>query len=528
MAGEILAPMTTLEGANKGVLEYSRAGDGNEIGKIFPAYDSKTINSVVEKMKFFAKPEVNIGILRAYNVYLDCVSPLDLTSSKDVEFQVPAHTSHFIDMGKMELIMKVQIKKKTPDNTLGNDFKQGPGDRSIETQFEDVKFPASFTAEPNSESQNESDRSAAEFVVPIDCFFQTQWSNLILKLNNEVITSTSQDFGYQSYMEILLRTEEAAMENLTHKWLFTKDSGRKRKTDVHPYRSENRGAVMRSRRVRSRNMVQLGGRIFTDFFKNPELLLLNGVAINLRLTPAEDKFRFNVFPESLNTQFEYKIHSIQLKIPYVTLNEDSLRGCANILNDTPVYYKYVRNDFKYVPLTQGIREIKLPDLFDKRIPIDLVLAMVDAERHYGNFQLDPFFFNRNNVEQVAFYLDNVSIPELPIEFGDSRESVLVENEENFNSDEWAYQALSSLHAVAGTKFNGFNQYTYNDGNFLICLQTDPTVKSTVDLWPVPKIGNTSLYIRFREPIEKQQHLLILARFPAVVTIDKKRTVKRWL
>ena len=504
----------------------------SQMGKIYPAYDHNTVNNVVEKMRFFARPEVNVGEFRAYNVYVDPVGALDITDNKDITFNIPAHTSHFIDLAKTEILMKVQVKKKKTENSDSTKFHRGPGDQTLNASIDEVNFPASYIEAADPSSKNPLNKKEAEFVVPIDAFFQTQWSNIEIIMNDTKVCSTSNDFPYQAYMEILLRTEESSKKKLAYEWLYTNNkfsdsATREEKLNVHPYKSKNFGAMKRSRRVHSTNVIQLGGRIFTDFFKDPQLLLLNGVNLSLRLTPAANRFRFNVFPEELNDKFEYVIHKIQMKVSYVVLNDNSVKAISSLLDDSPIYYKYVRNDFKYVPMNNGIRELKLPDLFDRRVPIDLVLAMVDVENHYGSFQKDPFYFKRNNIELAAFYQDNVAIPEEALEFGEEGQFLKEFSEEDQNDDEWAYRALKSLHEVAGTYDNDFDQYNYRDGNFLICLKTDPTVTSQVDLWPLPKTGNTSLFLRFREPIQGQQHLLILARFPALVTIDKKRKVVVW-
>ena len=480
---------------------------------------------VTEQMKFFKKPEVGNGLLRSFNVYVDAQCPLDITSDRDVIFNVPGNTTNLIDLQEIELLMEIQIRKKGSIGK-GNMFANGPGDKTLITK-NGLTFPECFIREAN-ENADPPDDKEAEFVTPIDAFFHTQWENIEIKLNDKTITRTNNDQPYRSYIDLLLRTEDKDLPLCERKFLFTRNRGRKRKNDPHPYSSENIGAIKRSLRVRSRNIVQLGGKIFTDFLKDPEILLVNGVSMFFRFSPASNKFRFKVYPDELKDKFEYVIHSCKLKIPYVTLTDGALGGMTNYLKSQPVYYKYVETDMKILPLHEGVREVRIPEIFHKIVPIDVVFAMVDADSAYGANDKDPFYFNQNNIESLSFRLDNTSIPEEPLEFPEQESSIIPEDDHiSERADEWQYRILESLWNVAGTTENGFNAYTYEDGQTLIAVKTDPTVPANVTHWPIPKGGNLSLHIRFRQAIPNEQQLIVFARYPRTITIDYKRKVKVW-
>ena len=347
----------------------------------------------------------------------------------------------------------------------------------------------------------------------------------------------------------------------------------------------------------------MAGKLAIDFLKDAKLLLMNGVKVDLKLTPASDAFRIKVSPKRFQEQFEYEIKDIRLKVPYVTLAQNALRGVAEVLDKHPIMYPFVRTELKVIPLHKGIRDITFPEPFGKQVPIDIVMAMVDVDAYNGNFELDPFYFNRNHLDYVEFQLDNVPIPEMVIHYqsetnysddddeidnmegtgiqhvlgkrsasgnkkrvkrskrlkksappatspetsGDpsaetgAKESddddeeedddeievlekdILPENATKY--DEWQMRALEMLWNVAGSPKNGFNYKNYRDGRFIVALKTDPTIPASVPYWPVVKLGNTSLTLRFTEPILTEQNLLVLARFPAAVTINKSRQVK---
>ena len=545
---------------------------------------------VPESMLFFKKPEVNVGQLREHFAYIPPRSRIDVTSESVIEFNISEHTSDFINLDGLELLMKVCIKKK--NNTRWENTDPGTSPES-KVSFKDLIVPEYFL-----------DRKV-ELAVPIDCFLQTQWKDISLSLNGEEVSKTNKDQAYRSYIDILLRTTEDEFENRKYKWGFCRNEGKGRKNEPNPYKAMNRGGIERSRRFRHGREVELGGKIWIDFLKDPHLLLLNGVKLDLKLTPASDAFRIKVCPKSFEDLFEYEIKDIQLKVPYITLSQNALRGVADVLDKHPIMYPFVRTEFKSIPLHQGIRDITFPEPFGKQVPLDIVMVMVDVDTYNGNFRKDPFYFNRNHLDYAEFQLDNVSIPGKAIHYQsetgysddeniqlfaergvgnrrkrsdlrkmkarkrlkrntnqpsgsstpaqpqgagspstspppsnptsaaeeteDEDEVEMVEREilvENANKyDEWQMRALEMLWSVAGTTKNGFNAESYKDGNFLFAIKTDPTVPASIPYWPTVKMGNTSLSLRFTEPIPTEQNLLVLARFPAAVTINKSRNVK---
>lgn len=459
---------------------------------------------LVQDMKFFLKPEVNSGQLREYDVFVDPRAANDITDISTIEFDVPASSKDFINLGKSEVQMKVRILKNKENSD----------------SFDVHKTTDATTGEETFDY----DAATTEIVLPLDSFFQTQWQDVVLTLNDTVVSDSNLDFGYRAYMDMLIRTVDDQMKRLSYKWLYTKDEGQKRKTIVNPYAAKDDGAIQRWRRVKSNNTVQLGGRVWTDFWKHPKLLLMNGVRLNLKLIPYDNKFRFRVTPTG--TSFVYQIEEIKMKLRYVTLSQVSLQGVANVLKSHPILYPFVRTQCLKIPLTKGRRDYHFPDLFNRQVPIDLVMGMVDQAADHGSLELDPFYFNRNNVENVAFYVDNVSIPGEPLEFGPQLPFEPGRDEdERARYDEWQLNALESIWEVAGSSRNGFNMKTYQDGNFLIAFKTDPTVPAHVPYWGAIKMGNTALRLRFRDPLPTEQNLILLARFPAVVSISKNRVVK---
>jgi len=184
---------------------------------------------VPDDLFFFRRPEVNIGEQREHEVILDCRASIDLTSQVPVEFNIPGSTSDFIDLNKTELLTTLRIKKKE-----GFTWNNGSGVVSEVEAKDGLKYPKSFLSDD------------VELATPVDCFLQTQWKDVVLALNDTIITSTNHDQAYRAYLDLLLRTREYDMKVSSMKMLYTKDEGKRRKDEPNPYKAHNRGGIERS------------------------------------------------------------------------------------------------------------------------------------------------------------------------------------------------------------------------------------------------------------------------------------------
>jgi hypothetical protein len=492
-------------------------------------------------MRFFERPLFDGARRREHYVFADARAPLDITSNSEVEFRIPASTNEHIDLKQTYLEIEASFDKIEngikvgfnpgffePLGESGEESSGDGGEEQMTTDKEEEEYdiykhlkPEAYykTLFPNFRSTYLAKN--ADFITPIDSFIHTMWRTVVVKANGVPIYNSNNDQPYRSYINSRLRTEDRDMKMKAYTSLYTRNDGKTLRNQPNPWIAENPGAILRNERIRRRNKIQLADLIHCDFWENATHLLMNGVALDIKLVPASDKFRFQI-SKDLQEKYRFKIETIQLKVEYITINPDTLQGIEAGLQTSPAIYPFPRTECKILPLHKGIKEYRLPEIFDKQIPVDIVIAMVDRDNFTGDFALDPFYFKRNQIESAAFYLDNVSIPGEPYFF--EPENPEDDNINRRGTDECLMHPLRELHRVAGTPYNGFDQNSLGDGNFFICFKTDPTVPADLSIWGSPKSGNTSLCLRFHEPIPSEQELIILARFPALMQIDKNRRV----
>jgi len=479
------------------------------------AYTSGETEPVLsDVMRYFERPLVHAGVQRIQKIKIYPRSPLDITDLTDVEFNIPASTYQHYDLQRTKLRVQFSIGKRDANNQVGLAFSEGtlpPGTNPTSKQLGSINYSSSMEA-PD-----------ADFVGLIDAFLHTMWENVTLAFNGTVVYNSNNDHAYRTYMDLRVRTDDQDMDRLEYQWLYTREQHTGPNDSPNGFIAQNEGVCKRWERIKGRNVIQLEGPVLCDLWKDMNHLLINGVAVQLKLTPAPNKFRMMVFPEDLIDRLALKIDKIYLEVPYYLLSPEALRGVDSGLNSHYATYPFVRSEFKVLPLHFGIREQRIPDIFNRQVPIDLIIAMVKRDNFTGSYQLNPFFFSRFHLETAAFYLDNVPIPAEPFEIGEPEDPRTALSGRK-STDETLMDLITSCWEVAGTSNNGINLRTFKDGNFFLCFKTDPTVPPHVPYWGVPKSGNTSLYLRFSEPLEFEAQLLMLARYPAIMKIDKNRNV----
>lgn len=472
---------------------------------------------VPESMHYHNRPQVLAGTNFAHWVPVYPRAPLDITSDSDVEFFIPASTTEHIDWKQTHMKMIVSFSKKnmvtgTPD--IYTAFNRGNLPEGVDDAWrtlEDMQYPLSYEADD------------AEYIVPLDDFVNTMWQNISLEMNDVPIYSSNNDQSYRSYLESRVFTDDKYMDYFEYKRLFTRDEGDR--NEPNPYKAKNIGGVKRWQRIRRRQRIELSNRINIDFLKENNSFAINGIRYYLKFSPAPDKFRFQITPTKLQSEFCMTIHKIWLNVAYMKISPSALQGIEAGIKASPAIYPFVRSEFRILPLHEGRRELRIPEIFNRQVPSDILIAMVNRDNFSGNFRLNPFNFRRNEVEQITFYLDSISIPFSEYKIEKAPTEIDEQADDRLGINESLMTPLDMLHEVAGTADHGFTWKNYKDGNFILALKTDPTVPHDFHYWGLPKTGNTSLYIQFHEPIPDEQQLLILARYPALMKVKADRTIE---
>lgn len=176
-------------------------------------------------------------------------------------------------------------------------------------------------------------------------------------------------------------------------------------------------------------------------------LILNGVALSLKLWPSKDPFRL----KSTEGE-EYKIHILDASFKLCIKRPNPALTMAHVkmLEKAPAVYPYLFNNLKIASIAKGEFSLTLDDVFQGEVPSTLILGMVSSSAFNGDYKKSPYNFQHFHCNFVGFYVDGQSLPSKPLQsnyetvnFLDAYQT-LVLSREHVSVERWEYPVGNAL------------------------------------------------------------------------------------
>lgn len=369
--------------------------------------------------------------------------------------------------------------------------------------------------------------------LPIDNVLHSLWSDVHVKFNSTLVSTSNTNYSYKAYIENMLKFNSMAKERQMSLVGFTGDKGffDQIDPDQDPYSLGLRRRFYWFKKIHTKyssnstedqndtseiwsdpNSVEFMGPLLADICQQ-DRLVINGVNIDLKLLPNKDSFRLISFPDG--TEAEIHLEETKLMVCRVTVSNEAFLGIEDNLKKMPVVYPHARTDLRTFNIASGSYSATYEDLFQGEVPSKVVVGMVDSKAFTGDFSLNPFRFRPFDIESLAFYVDDESTPRQPINF-DVRDSGYIEG-------------LQSLYEVTGkwTKNTDIDisRESFRQGLFLIGFDIDgATSPNLTSFVGENKTGRTRLMVKFHKALPKNVTLIVYAAFQEVAQIDAARNV----
>lgn len=460
------------------------------------ASEIKPINVLAKELNLFQLPPLNSSFVKRQWVEHQ---PTFQGGKSAVVFSISGSGNQYTDLSKTYLATKVRIRK--PNN--GPIFKQ-----------DETKSTA----------------------IPADNVLHSNFSDVQIKFNNTLVSTTNTNYSYKAYIENLMKFNSMAKQKQLSLIGFTSDEGYFDQTDPDepPYSLGLRERFKWFKSISTKYLpnhqlkegetkdeseewedptcVEFMGPLMSDICQQNRLIL-NGVNIDIKLTPNKDDFRLITFPNGVEAEVE--LVDTKLMVCRVTVSDEAFLAIEKNLAHVPVVYPHARTDTRTYNLGAGSYSATFEDLFQGEVPSKVIIGMVDSKSFSGDFHTNPFRFRPFDVEYMAFYVDDESVPRQPLQF-DVRDCGYIEG-------------LQSLYEVAG-KWNQntdlpINRDTYRQGLFLVGFDIDgATSPNLTSFVGKNKSGRTRFNIKFHKALAQPVTLIVYAAFQEVAQIDLARNV----
>lgn len=363
-------------------------------------------------------------------------------------------------------------------------------------------------------------------VGPINNFMHSLFSQVDVRLNENLVSSTNNTYAYRALIETLLSYGPAAKESQLQCGLYYKDTAGHMEvnnpqhtqiaaTADTPARTEpckNAGLASRYAHFHGGRVVDLMGKLHTDLFMQ-ERYLLSEVHLRIRLLRNKDAF---CLMGPANGQFKVKIRDCRVHIRKPKLSSSAYLSHEKALAIGSANYPIRRVVCKTFTVSAGNRNFTHENVFQGQLPTRLVLGMVDNDAFNGVYNKNPFNFQHYNLKSIKVYLDGQDQNVRPIvtDFSDDNPQYIT-----------AYQSLFAATGKLGADEGlDIKRHEYPKGYTLFAFDLTSDLSPDDNHFSLIKTGSLRLDLVFGTELPRTINVIVFSEFESMISIDVNRQV----
>ncbi|XP_035212161.1 uncharacterized protein F54H12.2-like [Stegodyphus dumicola] len=326
-------------------------------------------------------------------------------------------------------------------------------------------------------------------VGPVNLFLHSLFSQIDVKLNERLITSSDNTYPYRALIETLLNHGyDTKVSQLTSE-LFYKD------TPGHMNIDGNEGFNKRAE-----------CRLHLDLF-HQERLLLNLVDVKLKLIRSKPEFCLM----AENGDYKVALEHVSLFVRKVHVSPAVSLGHAKALEKGSAKYPIQRVLCKVFSIPQGNMSFVQDNVFVGQMPKRIIVACLDNDALNGNYKKSPFEFKHYHMNFIGVYVDGQPLPYNPVE-------------PNFDQNNYI-RAFQSLFLGTNREDRGIDisREDYAKGYTLFAFDLSPDLCDG-EHFNLIRHSSLRLEVKFGVALEQTISVLVYAEFESVLEINKSRTV----
>jgi hypothetical protein len=352
---------------------------------------------------------------------------------------------------------------------------------------------------------------ATSQVGPVNLFLHSLFSDIEIKLNDVLITNSSNTYAYRAYLETLLSYSPAAKQSQLTASLYYKDSPGGM-DERNPLADQCRNAGLKKRHsffVEGRHVDMLGSIHGDIFFQ--ERYLPSDVGMRIRLVRNKDAFC--LMSSQPGNNYKVKIHDCAMFIRKVKLSPAIILAHAKAFEVGNAKYPIRRVVCKTFTIPTGNLDFTQENVFSGVLPTRMVIGIVDNDAFNGSYEKNPFNFKHYDLTRLRILLDGQQNYIKPIETNFAQHQYLEAYLTQFIGT--GKQQKDEGTDLSRTDFaNGYAIYTFD-------LTPDLTDDSHFNL---AREGNVRIELKFANPLANTVNVILYAEHEQVIEFDRNKEV----
>lgn len=399
-------------------------------------------------MDLWSKPPIEAGIIKIEDHENLALSANFNDSS--VEFFLPAESVDFIDLTNLYLYVKLKVTQK---------------DKEIE---------------------------ADSTVSLIPLWPHAIWKQVDLFLNNNLVTSNSNNYPYRAYIETLLSFPEGVKKNQLEALEHFKG---------HTIKANKNSTAV----------VEGFIPLHLDLAHQPRLLI-PGVSLKIRLLRNSDSF---IFLKTDNKEYASSISKISLFVRKVTPTPSFILQQTGLLANQNAIYPIDRTWIKTFNLNKDSQDFVINNVFLGQLPGRVILGFVDSDRFNGSDTSSPFQFDNCNVNYLSLTVNGKTVPGVPYT-------------PDFKSEFCRREYRGLLETAQGSQADceslGIDYSSFLNQNTLFGFTLQPAITGPNQAVPPTDTGYLNIRLRFNSKLANNYTCIVWAEFLNTIEIDASRQV----
>lgn len=347
-------------------------------------------------------------------------------------------------------------------------------------------------------------------IAPVNCFGHALFKRVDMKLQDTLITTSTDNYAFRAYLERLLNFDGGAKQTHLATEVYYKDvAGAFDELDE----TLNTGYAERMALITESKPCTIIIRLATDLANQPKLIP-NLVDIGLTLHQNSNAFRMMFSPQKELPMIEFQ--DVSLYVRHVKLSAPMATAIAETLRLKPACYPISHAVVKSFQISPGLTIVNRENLSMGLLPKTVVLGVLESDAYLGVGNKSPFNFKSKQPNFVCLYKDSKQIPSIAFT-------------PNFKEGDVVREYLS-LFQVSGklhsTQDNDIRLHDYiNDGYALYGFDlTSDECGFGCHANPIQQ-GTLSLKMQFEpKSIDQACTLLIYMLYDNYIYIDNNRNV----
>jgi hypothetical protein len=348
-----------------------------------------------------------------------------------------------------------------------------------------------------------------EHVTPVDNFLQSLWSQIVVYLQGQLVSSDG-FYAHKAKLQTMLNYGGEATNTQLQSQLYFPDEVQSESemnlSDVAA--GANLGVLSRGSYIALSKSCSMEGALNLDILQMHRYLI-NGIDLSLKLfrnTP-----NFCLTSDVVGAEYKINLEDIYLKVCKIKVNSSLIIGHSRALESSTAKYPYVKTEMKMSSIASSQMSYIWDNLYSSVCPNRMVICLVDSEALNGKYALNPYCFTSKDVHSVGAYLNGVSVPGRPLE---------ISPEDDVSAYVQMFDDTSKFGLDVG---NSIDRNAFKNGSALFVFSLEPGFLQGEYLNLV-RTGNIRLEIKFKSALTKPLSCLVYSEFSSLMEIDATRNV----